>query len=776
MATPTTDWTLLHGCFYLKQEIYTLFWSEVDIENSIIAAAPFGGPLAVIRNDTKLHELRTKSTKPTLSIYTSSGELLSRIEWENRNRIVGMGWTAQERLVCVLENGFVRIYDLFGEVTQLSLGQDSKEYGVLECQVWDSGLMALTGNLKFVFIADLADSHPKELADAGLTQVPHAWIVLDPKLTLSGHPEVIMAVGSSIVTLDGIKSQQQLLQQGPFNRIAAAPNGKFLALFSSTGSLLVLTSDFEKKLAEFSTGTEDAPLQMAWCGTDTVVVHWKDTLLMLGPFADWIKYNYEGVIHVVTEIDGVRILSHDKCEMLMKVPVDLENVFKIGSVAPSAILYDAYDHFQRKSSKADENIRNIKGELDEAVTGCIKAAGHEWNTERQKQLMKAASFGKAFLDTYDPEPFVTMAKTLRLLNELRHPDKGIPITFAQLSAIGLDGILDRLVNRRLYLLAIKISEIFEISADRVLIHWACAKIKDSNEGDDYLARVIVEKLSIQSPNISFTEIAQTAFDAGRSSLATRLLEHEPHASSQIPLLISMNVDDVALDKAVASGDSNLVYNVMLHLKRTLPTAEFFRLIGTHPLSANLFEKYAKVTSPELLKDYYYQADNLGGSVNLMIAESQALDSTQRLAVLSSAAEISNGNKSLHFANQSIHDEITLANLQKKLEAETRQNFLNLTVSETIFKCLLLELGSAATSIKSELKVPEKRFQWLSIKALIQTQRWDQLGKYLMTCPKNVAMSAITYALNNGFREPAQRLVANLVASGSISEKDARMFA
>ena len=44
---------------------------------------------------------------------------------------------------------------------------------------------------------------------------------------------------------------------------------------------------------------------------------------------------------------------------------------------------------------------------------------------------QAASFGKAFLDESNPEQFLSMCRTLRVLNAVRHPDVGMPLTCAQ---------------------------------------------------------------------------------------------------------------------------------------------------------------------------------------------------------------------------------------------------------------------------------------------------------------------------------------------------------
>lgn len=41
---------------------------------------------------------------------------------------------------------------------------------------------------------------------------------------------------------------------------------------------------------------------------------------MIGPFGDWIKLSYDDAIYLIPEIDGVRVITADKCEFLQKVP------------------------------------------------------------------------------------------------------------------------------------------------------------------------------------------------------------------------------------------------------------------------------------------------------------------------------------------------------------------------------------------------------------------------------------------------------------------------
>lgn len=45
--------------------------------------------------------------------------------------------------------------------------------------------------------------------------------------------------------------------------------------------------------------------------------------------------------------------------------------------------------------------------------------------------IQAASFGKTFLDLYNPVDFVAMSQTLRVLNAVRYYEIGMPITYDQ---------------------------------------------------------------------------------------------------------------------------------------------------------------------------------------------------------------------------------------------------------------------------------------------------------------------------------------------------------
>lgn len=64
-----------------KIALYSLTWpSDVNLSQMNVAAAPFGGPIAIVRNAKKLIEVGGATSKPTIRIFTASGNVLATIE------------------------------------------------------------------------------------------------------------------------------------------------------------------------------------------------------------------------------------------------------------------------------------------------------------------------------------------------------------------------------------------------------------------------------------------------------------------------------------------------------------------------------------------------------------------------------------------------------------------------------------------------------------------------------------------------------------------------
>ncbi|OGE58308.1 hypothetical protein PENARI_c001G02310 [Penicillium arizonense] len=730
-SNPLANWEKIGDSFYRKIAVYdAIFEEDVELENYIAAGAPYGGAIAIYRDESKPFRLRdSQSSRSTIDIYSSSGQQISRINWEQAT-IRGLGWSDKEELLVVSEDGTVRRYfGLDGEFTSFSLGNGTEEYGVRACQFWASGLVALLSNNQLIAVSKYEEPRPRLLAPCPEGEVS-SWALIPPAQTLSRSVEVLLAVDKTVYSVDSTEAEDKILQDGPFKHISVSPTGRFVALFTAEGKLWVVSNDFQNKFSEYDSKSRVPPSTVNWCGDDAVILAWEDEIHLVGPNGAASKYYYDGRVHVIPEFDGVRLITNDTCEFLHKVAGVTEEIFRLGSSSPASVLLDSVDQLEKKSPKADENIQRIRSSLPSAVDTCIKAAGHEFDSYWQKRLLKAASFGKSVLELYNSDEFVEMTEKLRVLKALRDYKIGLPLSYEQYLRLSPEGLIERLINRHEYLLAIRISEYLQIPADKIYVHWASQKVKVSTVDDEAVCKLIVQRLD-SKPGISFEAIAQAAYDEGRSHLATQLLNHEPRGGKQVPLLLNMEEDELALDKAIESGDDDLVNFVLLHLKSKLPLASFFRMINTRPMASALVETAARGEDVELLKDLFYQDDRPIDGANVLLTE--ALRDTN----------LTHQTEKLHLASRLLSDskEPTVV-LHQKLVSEASQllktqdaldkdladhsEFLGLSLNETVYRLVRGGYGKRAQKIQSEFKMPEKTFWWLRLRALVAKRDWGEL--------------------------------------------------
>lgn len=409
-----------------------------------------------------------------------------------------------------------------------------------------------------------------------------------------------------------------------------------------------------------------------------------------------------------------------------------EDVFKLGSISPASVLLDAVDQLEKKSPKADENVQLIRSSLPDAVAACVQAAGQEYSTHWQKQLLKAASFGKSALDLYSSDDFVEMCEKLRVLNAVRDYRIGLPLTIEQYERLTSEKLIQRLINRREYLLAIRVSDYLRLPTNKIYIHWASQKVRNSTADEDVICNTVVSRLN-NKRGISFEHIARAAYDEGRAHLATELLNHESRAGKQVPLLLSMSEDELALDKAIASGDTDLVVFVLLHLKKTLPLASFFRLLTNRPLATALVESSARDQDQSLLKDLYYQDDRRLDGANLLFSEALNQTAPQtKIDKLKLASKLLADNTkdpvaALH--HRSYQEAQALIRLQASLDNDLHAGdkvYTGLSLNGTLHRLVLTSHGKRANKVASDFRVVDKTFAWIRLRALVAKRDWVEL--------------------------------------------------
>ncbi|XP_075898377.1 vacuolar protein sorting-associated protein 16 homolog isoform X1 [Nelusetta ayraudi] len=742
MAFITSNWNPLGEAFYRKSELYEMNWDLKDgLTDSLVAAAPYGGPIALLREPQR----RSPSSRPQLEIYSASGVPITSFAWKS-GPVVQLGWTVSDELLCVQQDGSVLIYDLFGGFKRhFSMGQEVVQSHVLQAKVFHSpygtGVAILSGSARFTLAANIDDLKLRRLPEVpGLQGEPSCWLVL----TQDRQTKVLLASGPELFILDNTSCTAVVPpglgpQAGNIIHMAVSFSYKYLALFTNTGHLWTGSSNLQDKLREVDTKKTTPPKQMVWCRRPksqqpSVVLMWDRLLLVAGTCEDTIQFPMEEKCVLVGELDGVRVISSRSQELLQEVPLVCQDIFKIASMAPGALLLEAHREYEKSSQKADEYLREIKEQsmLGEAVAQCVEAAGHEYNPITQKSLLRAASFGKSFLTDSTPDRFVATCRELRVLNSVRDSSVGLPLTHTQFKQMTLQVLLDRLVYRQFYPLAMEICRYLKIpdyqGVSRVLKHWASCKVQQKDLSDEAIARAVCLKVG-DSPGVSYSDIAAKAFECGRTELAIKLLDFEARSGEQVPLLLKMKRSQLALSKAVESGDTDLVYTVVTYLKNEMNRGDFFMTLRNQPVALSLYRQFCKHQEQETLKDLFNQDDDHQELANYHVSASyreKRLDS--RLALLQGAVDEYNKAKN-EFAAKATEEKMRLLRFQRKLDEEKGAGLLGLSLQVTIETLLALGLHKQAEQLYRDFKVPDKRYWWLKLKSLAEKEEWEELEKF-----------------------------------------------
>ncbi|KAI9671303.1 MAG: hypothetical protein M1831_004212 [Alyxoria varia] len=746
MSKSTTAWDRVNERFYRKFQLYSdVFDEDLDLSSYLISGAPYSGALALHRHADQF----------------CSGKLIRSLNWDQRP-IRGLGWSEDEKLLVIAQDGTVRIYsDLSNDYSPFTLGnhvtsQDVEEHGVVACKFWLSGFVALLGNNRLIAVGRYDEPRPKLLATPPSDAVV-SWAIIPPAYSLSGSVEALLAIGQTINVVDADTCEDRMLQNGPFRHMSVSPNGRFIALYTDDGKVWVITSDFQDKLSEYDTRARTVPKDMQWCGNDAVALAWEDEVQLVGPQGSGSRYYFDGWVHLVPDVDGIRLFTNESCEFLQRVPDVIEDIFKLSSTSPAAVLLDALHQMDNRSPKAHENLQLIKDRLPEAIDSCIAAAGHEYDADTQRQLLKAASFGKTSLDIYDSDAFVDMCETVRTLNAVRFYEIGLPLSFDQYERLNPERLVQRLVNRREYFLALRLADYLRLPNDGMYVHWACQKVRTSTDSEESICRQIVAKLRSRRPNgggVSYEQIARAAHDEGRRDLATSLLEHEPLAGKQVLLLLDMEEDVLALDKSIDSGDTDLTLYVLLQMRRKMPLATFFRTVNSRPVAVALVESTARGGDTDLLKDLYYQDDRRVDGANLLFREALATrdDEAQARSDKSrSAVRLLKDSKEYAPHTRLIEDAERLRHVQENLDADpklflssssadssvdssttggtaaSRPRLTGLSLNRTLLTLLQhpAPAPSTAEKLASDFSVSARTLWHLRLRALITTRNWRE---------------------------------------------------
>lgn len=180
-----------------------------------------------------------------------------------------------------------------------------------------------------------------------------------------------------------------------------------------------------------------------------------------------------------------------------------------------------------------------------------------------------------------------------------------------------------------------------------------------------------------------------------------------------------------------SPNFDTVFYVLLILKKKLPLASFFRMINDRPVASSLIESSARESDTGLLRDFYYQDDRRADGAHVILRESlEQKDLAIKMEKLKLAAKLLADSKEHALEAKALDESAKLLQMQEVFEKDLQgERFVGDSVNETVFKLIRMGYSSRANKVKSEFKIPEKRFWWLKLRALVAKRDWGEIEEW-----------------------------------------------
>lgn len=206
----------------------------------------------------------------------------------------------------------------------------------------------------------------------------------------------------------------------------------------------------------------------------------------------------------------------------------------------------------------------------------------------------------------------------------------------------------------------------------------------------------------------------------------------------------MKEEELALQKAINSEDTDLIYLTLIHLERHRPDMEtFYRLVHSHPAAANLLKIYYrnKVTPTDrsTLHNLLVYGKNYLEAGMAAVSQAYAQPTVEgNVQHLREAVQLfGQGRADVLTLKTMTEEQLELIDVQKTLEIRSHREFVGLSLAETLYNITLLSIeypSDAATwdrevaKLVKKFKVSEKALWHTRLQCYCRTGSWTLLNK------------------------------------------------
>jgi hypothetical protein len=592
-----------------RLELFSLEWAvNFDDKSSIFAAAPYGGPCAISK--------AVMGGSGFVEVYSASGHAMMEITLPlDAGNVAAMGWNCKEDLVIITDALRALTYSLTGHgavAHSVKLG-DPMEERVVASVARSCGIFVLTSKrwLRGLYTPERGAPESVNIdLSTELSAVPVSLDVIPPECSGSEMDKLLVYVAPSI---DDDNPETILVVQPTEEEVldmkVRIPGGaallsfsflaKRLAVFTNESVIMILDPGLQSCQYQFKIGSAAPPLSMHWCSDQFLILTYSphqfdpsedesnySILVPLHeqPVSDHVEqlrweFDGSGRCHISPEVDGVRATTETACYFIEMVPPSLIDLFAFQSKALSAQVSQGYQAFEKGDVQGFSVVRNMAKteKFSSVVNSLIEAAACEFGEGNQGRILSLASFARTFCPSLEEsESLVETSKKLRLLNTLRRPDCGMPLSMKQFRFLAenqMEVLVNRLINRGQFSVAHDIAQVFKLKVDKVLNFWAMDKVRAALPEEQICREV---KGVLTKGKVGFTDAAITAFEVGKRRLAEQLLGCEERTQHQVLLFHELQRDDMALKQAIEGEEADLVYLMIIKLLHQRSSDQQFR--------------------------------------------------------------------------------------------------------------------------------------------------------------------------------------------------------
>ncbi|GMT19198.1 hypothetical protein PFISCL1PPCAC_10495, partial [Pristionchus fissidentatus] len=678
------------------------------------SACPYSGPIAVC--------CAHGPSSFNITIYNAAGKAYSAIEVSD---VVLMAWSRGHRLVVVSSRGSVTLYTPLGErVKDFPLVRDvhvvsSLLFGASR----HSGVAILDDSSRITVVNNVTDP---VIWTIHLKEPPTAWTLLQAHSQLTSVIVVFKTVfyrASQGETLQ-IVDTRWAASDGEYSQSSSDWTNETIALLHSTHTIHVTRCDLSSLLASIPLSSSLPIHSIGWISHSILVVDRKPSTVQFVSIVDTGSVYDHRVpsAHLGLECDGVRVYTADSLTVVSHISHEEDSVLGVAPSAEGSFLVDAQRIMEEGSSTRTpyEFIMAIKN-LPKAIEECTEAAGRTRNPSMQKTLMKAARIGMAFSPSLDSAPFVSLLRSMRVVNECGRRRTAIPITLTQLQELSFSSLLSRLVDIDQFGLAVRLSQWMSrdgVDTDRVVLAWLkklIEKAKRRNESAETIDEAIAHKIN-QYPHVAFADAAEKAMEVGAIDLAKKLIAREKNDERQVECLLRLGQVGEALVRADTVQQPRLIHMVLRHLTRTLNKSQLELEIRKIPHAACVYQEYIR-------------QQNSGNQMLSLLTQSSDYE---RMLIyhLDSAVATGDGPFASDEREQSLMDGKTSAgHLRDSSLAELLTEAA--TIPTTTRQAVMDAVADpeAVARIAKAAKLNEKQVHEWTVQGLARAHRWSHLHEF-----------------------------------------------